>query len=199
MGVEIWLNCKVNAYDGLQIELSNGQNLHSLNLIWSAGVKGNFLEGLPQDSITPGGRIKVNHFNQVQGLEYVYAIGDVASMESEVSPNGHPMVAQVAIQQADHLIRNLSLKAQRKPMIPFIYNDKGSMATIGRNRAVADIGNLSMKGILAWLVWMVVHLISLAGFRNKLVVFINWTWSYISYDKGNRLIVGSTAKRKSAF
>lgn len=196
MGVEIWLNCKVNAYDGMQIELSNGQMLQSLNLIWSAGVKGNFPDGLPPDSITPGGRIKVNHFNQVQGLEYVYAIGDVASMDSDALPNGHPMVAQVAIQQAEHLIRNLTLKAQRKPMIPFLYNDKGSMATIGRNRAVADLGNLSMKGILAWLVWMVVHLISLAGFRNKLVVFINWTWSYLSYDKGNRLIVGNTTKSK---
>lgn len=196
MGVEIWLNCMVKSYDGIQVELSNGQLLQSLNLIWSAGVRGNFPNGLPKDSITPGFRIYVNTFNQIQDMDQVYAIGDVACMALPAYPKGHPMVAQVAIQQAEHLVRNLMLKSNRKPMIPFQYQDKGSMATIGRNRAVADLGSISLKGILAWFAWMVVHLISLAGFRNKLVVFINWTWSYLSYDKGNRLIVGAPQMRK---
>lgn len=189
LGVEVWLNTRVEEYDGNTVWMSNGRKLVSRTLIWSAGVQGNAPHGLPEESRGPGGRILVNAYNQVPGADHIWAIGDVACMQTESSPGGHPMVAQVAIQQARHLVRNLQLKAQKKPMIPFVYDDKGSMATIGRNKAVADLGKQHLKGFPAWIIWMLIHLISLAGFRNKLVVFVNWTWSYFSYDKGNRLII----------
>lgn len=189
MGVHVWTQTRVEDYDGETVRLSSGKSIPARTLIWAAGVMGETIQGTDRWMVR-GNRLRVDQFNRLQDWENVFAIGDVAYMESdEAFPKGHPMVAQVAMQQGKLLASNLmSLQFGRK-MKPFGYKDKGSMATIGRNKAVADIGKWKMRGRLAWLMWMGVHLFSLAGFRNKLVVFINWFWSYVTYDRGTRLII----------
>jgi NADH dehydrogenase len=157
--------------------------------LWSAGVKGAVIKGIPSEAITRGQRILVDEYNRVQGYSNIFAIGDLAAMLSDQYPNGHPGVAPVAIQQGKNLAQNLLRIIQQRYLIPFIYHDKGSMATVGRNRAVVDIGKIRFQGVFAWFVWMFVHLMTLVGFRNKLVVFVNWVWSYFSYDRGTRLII----------
>jgi NADH dehydrogenase len=189
MGVHVWLNHRVTDYDGERIETHNGKVFEARTLIWAAGVKGNVVEGLPQNSVTHGNRLEVNEFNQINGYEDVFALGDLALMRTEAYPQGHPQVAQGAIQQGALLGKNLARILNGQELKPFRYGDKGSMATIGRNKAVADIKRLHLKGRLAWLAWMFVHLLTLVGFRNKLVVFVNWVWSYFTYDKGTRLIM----------
>lgn len=188
MGVSVWLNTRVESYDGTHVQTNSQKRLEARTLIWAAGVAGNALPGL-EKAVVRGNRVDVDQFNRVRGLNNVYAIGDVARMQVEAYPEGHPMVAQVAMQQGSTLGRNLKSMIFGRKLTPFEYADKGSMATIGRNKAVADIKKLRFKGSIAWLLWMVVHLFSLAGFRNKLVVFINWFWSYVTYDKGTRLII----------
>ncbi|MGF1923798.1 MAG: NAD(P)/FAD-dependent oxidoreductase, partial [Bacteroidia bacterium] len=136
-----------------------------------------------------GNRLKVDKINRVECYQNIYAIGDVAAMISEETPNGHPGVAPAAIQQGKLLAKNLSNIIAGKPTQEFKYFDKGSMATVGRNRAVVDVNNIHFQGIFAWFTWMFVHLMTLVGFRNKLVVFVNWVWSYFSYDRGTRLII----------
>ena len=153
------------------------------------GDKGEVPEGIPADKIVRGGRIKVDEFNRVVGYDDIFAIGDVAAMQTQEYPNGHPGVAPAAIQQGKHLAKNLVRLINKDKPEPFKYRDKGSMATVGRNKAVVDIGKIRFQGIFAWFVWMFVHLMSLVGFRNKLVVLVNWTWSYFSYDRGTRLII----------
>lgn len=195
LGVNVWLNTKVDDYDGTTVYLSNGRKIITNSFIWSAGVKGNAIEGLLPQVVQRNGRIEVDEYNRVKGYENIFAIGDIAQMTNDKRfPRGYPMVAQVAIQQGKNLGKNLSLLIQQKPIHPFRYIDKGSMATIGRNRAVAEVGNMKFQGFLAWFVWMGVHLIFLLGFRNKLVVFINWVYSYFTYDRGTRIIL----KKKSA-
>lgn len=189
LDVQVWLNQPVQEYDGLTVRFASGKELQAGTLIWSAGVIGAAPEGLPAETIGRGGRLKVNELNEVAGLEQVYAIGDLALMVSEAYPNGHPMVAPVAIQQAHQLAHNLNRLAQKKQPKPFRYFDKGSMATIGRNRAVVDLGKIRFQGFFAWFVWMFVHLMSIVGFRNKMVVFVDWFWNYISYDRALRLII----------
>lgn len=186
--VNLWTETLVKSYDGLVVKTNTGKTLRSRTLIWAAGVEGNLVEGL-ENAILPGNRIKVNEYNQVGDLERVFAIGDVAAMQTAAHPHGHPMVAPAAIQQAETLAENLLRMLNDRPLKAFYYRDKGSMATIGRNKAVVDAGKFHFKGILAWFMWMAVHLFSLAGFRNRLVVFINWFWNYISYDRGTRLII----------
>lgn len=186
--VDVRLNTMVESYDGLEVKLNNGETIQSNTLIWAAGVQGNFPEGFPAESVEKG-RLLVNDFNEIVGVKDVYAIGDIAGMVSDEYPKGHPQVAQVAIQQGRHLAQNLKRRLQGKEMEPFSYHDKGSMATIGRNKAVVDIGKLKFGGFLAWIIWMFIHLVSLVGFRNKIIVLSNWVWNYFTYDKGTRLII----------
>jgi NADH:ubiquinone reductase (H+-translocating) len=188
LGVHIWLEARVETYDGLQVHLAGGRTLDAITVIWSAGVVGNTLPGL-EEAIGRGGRMEVDQFNRVKGQAQIFAIGDVALMRTEDYPSGHPGVAQVAIQQGQHLARNIKSLIFQREMRAFKYRDKGTMATIGRNKAVGDIKRFKLKGLIAWLMWMAIHLFFLAGFRNRLVVFINWFWSYVTYDKGTRLII----------
>jgi NADH:ubiquinone reductase (H+-translocating) len=187
--VHVELNTLVTSYDGQVAHLNDGRAIPTRTLVWAAGVEGNVIDGLP-DKCLMRGRIKVDSFNRVEGLRDVFAIGDIAVMATPQSPNGHPMLAPVAIQQARHLVKNL-LKMQKKQSIkPFKYMDKGSMATIGRNKAVVDLpGNVHLGGFVAWSVWMFIHLMSIIGFRNRLVVLSNWVWNYFTYDRGTRLII----------
>lgn len=187
MGVEFWPNTFVEDYDGLTVK-TNKKSFESKTVIWAAGITAEFPEGMNLET-GMSNRIKVDGVNQVRNLENVFVIGDVSLITSEDYPNGHPMLASVAEQQGKHLAKNLGLKAKGKEMRPFVYNDKGTMATIGRNKAVVDIGNTRFSGVLGWLTWMFVHLMLLVDFRSKLVVFVNWVWNYINYDRGTRLIV----------
>ena len=186
--VDVKLNTRLESYDGKNVVLTDGTSIPAKTVIWAAGVKGNIIDGLPAEMIERG-RIKVDAYNKVQGTENVYAIGDIAYMQTEEYPHGHPMVAQVAMQQGIRLAKNLVKAAKDKEQIPFTYKDKGSMATIGRNRAVVDLPKFHFGGLFAWMVWMFIHLISIIGFRNRLVVFSNWIWNYFTYDRGTRLII----------
>lgn len=190
MGVEVMTATGVVDYDAYVVKTNKGHSIPSTNLVWAAGVAGNALPGLNETAVNRGRRVEVDEFNKVKGYNNIYAIGDVAAMYSEEKyPKGHPMVAQVAIQQGKLLARNLNNLAAGNAMKPFAYNDKGSMATVGRNRAVVEIGKYKSQGAFAWFMWMFIHLITLIGFRNKLVVFINWIISYMNYDRGMRLII----------
>ncbi|QHT67291.1 NAD(P)/FAD-dependent oxidoreductase [Rhodocytophaga rosea] len=190
LGVQVWTNCFVKSYDGYTVELDNGKKLITRSLIWAAGVIGSPIEGIRPESIIKGRRLKVDSCNRVEGYENIFAIGDVAAMITENTPRGHPMMAPPAMQQGTLLGENIQNLLTGKPLKPFIYKDKGSMATIGRNKAVVDLKAFKTQGFFAWFIWMFVHLISIVGYRNRLVVFTNWLWSYFSYDKGLRLIVG---------
>ncbi|MGV4530222.1 NAD(P)/FAD-dependent oxidoreductase [Ornithobacterium rhinotracheale] len=187
MDVHVWLNTIVQDYDG-KVAKTNLRNFETSTLIWAAGVQGSTIDGMPEESVERG-RYKVDLYNKVLGVEDIYAIGDIACMQSEDYPHGHPMVAQPAIQQGKLLARNLNALSIGKEMKAFKYNDKGSMATIGRNKAVADIGKFKFTGFFAWMIWMFVHLISLVGFRNKVVALVNWVIQYFQYNKGVRLII----------
>jgi NADH dehydrogenase len=190
IGVRVMTNTGVKEYDGKTVTLSTGELIQTQSLLWSAGVKGIPVNGIPADIILPNGRIIVNELNQVKGFTNVYAIGDIAQMTNDPRfPKGYPMVAQVAIQQGKNVAQNLRLSLNHKPMKGFNYKDLGSMATIGRNRAVAEFAGMRMSGYLAWIAWMIVHLMSLLGFRNKLVVFINWFYRYFTYERGTRIII----------
>lgn len=189
LGVEVFTNLRVESYDGTQIKLSDGQSIPTKNVLWSAGVKGAILDGLPNETITRGNRILTDEFNRVNGQEDIFAIGDVAALITDEMPNGLPGVAPVAIQQGKQLAKNIIRFMNNEKPEPFKYFDKGSMATVGRNLAVVDIGKIRFQGTFAWFVWMFVHLMSLVGFRNKVVTFVNWVWSYFSYDRGTRLII----------
>ncbi|MEM1002252.1 MAG: FAD-dependent oxidoreductase, partial [Bacteroidota bacterium] len=187
--VDVYLNTLVETYDGRSAKLSNGEHINTHTLIWGAGVKGNYPEGLPEAALE-GSRILVDEFSRVLGNDNVFAIGDIANMKTEDYPQGHPMLAPVAIQQGDHLAMNLRNLLNKRPLKSFRYFDKGSMATVGRNKAVVDFPRGgTLGGLPAWMVWMFIHLISIIGFRNKLIVFLNWVWNYFTYDKGTRLII----------
>lgn len=197
LGVKITLNNYVTDYDGELITLKDGSVLHSKKLIWAAGIVGNKLKGLPTEAVLRGNRLQVDAFNKVVHVQDVYAIGDIASMKEEKYPDGHPQVAQVAMQQAKRLAKNFQLMAKNKPLIPFQYKDKGSMATIGRNRAVVDLPNAFFKGRFAWWLWLGVHLFSIVGAKNRIMIFINWVWNYITYDQSLRLIIRPFVRTKS--
>lgn len=190
LGVTVMRKTVVKDYDGKVLTLSTGEKIESHSLFWSAGVRGVPVAGIPPEIILPNGRILVNSFNQVNGLTNVFAIGDIAQMTDDKHPKGFPMVAQVAIQQGANVAANIKkIVKQQTTLTPFKYNDLGSMATIGRNKAVAEFAGMKLYGYFAWLVWMGVHLMSLLGFRNKLVVFINWFYRYFTFDRGTRIII----------
>ena len=195
MGVEVTLEAKVVKYDNDQIVLENGDVYPSDLVIWTAGVKGNPIEGL-EDMLIAGNRIAVNEFNQLEGESAIFAIGDVASHVTPEAPRGQAMLAQVAIQQGKHLAKNLQNIAKGKPLVPFSYHNKGTMATIGRNRAVVDLPQWKFQGRFAWFVWMFIHLVSLVGFRNKLVVLIDWVQNYFNYDRPLGLIIRSYKRKE---
>lgn len=189
LGVNIFLNTRVNGYDGSVLLLPNNTTFSTDTVIWTAGVKGAPIEGLPSTSIIGGNRISVNEFNQVLDAKDIYAIGDVAAGITAENPMGLPMLAPVAKQQGKHLAKNILNSIKGKSFKPFTYKDKGTMATIGRRKAVVDLPNWKFQGTFAWLVWMFIHIMSLVGFRNKLVAFLGWMMSYFTYDKPLGLII----------
>ncbi len=196
MGVKVHLNAAVKSYDGYEIMLSTGEKLISKSLIWAAGVKGNPIEGINPDVITRGNRLLVDQFNRVKGHDNIFAIGDVALMEGdEKFQKGHPMMAPPAQQQGKLLAKNIKNLITKKPLKPFSYFDKGSMATIGRHKAVVDMKGIRFQGFFAWYVWMFVHLMSIVGFRNKVFTFFSWMWNYFSFDRSNRLIIGRNEEK----
>ncbi len=191
--VNLWMKTKVVSYDGQVLELSNGTRISTDTVIWAAGVAGGILPGIKAESIV-GGRFKVNPFNCVEGYKNIYAVGDVAAVITDKTPRGYPMLAPVAIQQAKNLAGNFNNILKNQALKPFVYKDPGVMATIGRNHAVVDLKWIKFGGFLAWLTWLFVHLMNLVGFRNKIIVFVNWFWNYFSCDRGLRLIIKPAKK-----
>ena len=190
LGVKVHCNTFVKHYDGTTVTTNSELKLESETLIWAAGVTGAPIQGLKAEALIQGAnRYKVNEFNQIEGHTNIFAVGDIALMASEDYPKGHPQVAQPAIQQGKLLGKNLLRLIDNKPMKPFTYRDKGSMATIGRNKAVVDLKHYKFGGFFAWFIWMFVHLMSLVGFRNRVIVLFNWTYNYINFDKAARLII----------
>jgi len=190
MGVIVKTGTLVKDYDGEILTLSNGETIRSRNVIWSAGVTGNTIDGIPETSLLRNGRIRVDRYNRVEGLNNVFAIGDVAYMETEKYPRGHPQLANVAIGQAKNLARNLQrLEAGSGELKPYEYRNLGTMATVGRNKAVVDLPFVKFKGRFAWFIWMFLHLMLILSVRNKLVIFINWAWNYFTKNNSLRLIL----------
>lgn len=196
MGVEIMLHKRVTSYDGDVVHIDDGTVLEAENVIWSAGVMGDLMPGLPAESIGKGSRINVDNYNRVKGTENIFAIGDIASMLTDKFPHGIPGLAPAAMQQGKHLGKNLTHILKKEDMEPFVYFDKGSMATIGRNQAVVDLRKLHLNGIFAWYTWMFVHLLFLVGFRNRIIVLFNWIYNYFSYDRGTRVIIRRFDRKK---
>ena len=195
LGVRFISNDRVTDYDGDRVYLSSGNIIPSNNVIWAAGVTGNIIEGLTENSIK-NNRYIVDRYNKVIGFDNIYAIGDIAYMETPKYPNGHPQVANVAINQGKNLAKNF-LKKSENEWQPYEYDDKGSMATIGKHRAVVDLPKFKFQGIFAWYFWMFLHLMLILSVRNKLAIFFNWMWSYINRDSSLRLIIIPNKKNKT--
>lgn len=189
MGVIIKLSSFVKDYDGKNILGSDAFRVTSKNVIWAAGIIGKKIEGLSENAYGEGQRLLTNSFHQVSGHENIYAIGDIALMKTDRFPDGHPQVAQAAIQQAQHLAKNLKKQAKGRAFKPFEYKDKGSLATVGRHLAVADLPNMRISGYLAWVLWSFVHLFAIIGARNRILVFMNWVINYFTYDQSLRLLI----------
>lgn len=190
LGVEVMTNCMVTDYVDKELVLKDGLRISAETVIWVSGIKANSIDGIPTESIGHAGRILVDRFNRVKGLKDVYAIGDQCIVEGdEAYPYGHPQLAQVAIQQAKTLAKNLIRQEKGETEQPFSYHNLGTMATIGRKKAVVEIGKLKFGGFFAWLLWLIVHLRSILGVKNKTIVFLNWMWSYMNYKQSLRLIL----------
>ena len=196
LGIRILTGVKLERYNGKEAFLSSGEILKSKALIWTAGVMGNGIIGLDASNYNRGNRILTDEYNKVKGSENIFAIGDVAAIVA-ADGTSHPMLAPVAMQQGKQLAANLNL-AEGKKWKAFRYTDRGTMATIGRSRAVADLKFTHLKGFPAWIAWLFIHLMLLVGFRNRLVVLINWIWNYFSYDRAIRLIIRPYRKKESA-
>ncbi|MBV5348767.1 NAD(P)/FAD-dependent oxidoreductase [bacterium] len=194
LGITVRLNTRVTDFDGSILSIGDGTQIETKTVIWAAGISGVVPEGLPEDSIGRGKRIIVDNYNRIKGFDDIYAIGDVSVMATPAYPNGHPQVAQVAIQQGRNLAFNFLLMKRNSELRPFKYIDRGSMATIGRNRAVADLSFIKFSGFIAWLTWMFVHLMAIVGVKNRLLIFINWMWNYMTYDQSLRLILWAAKK-----
>lgn len=195
LGVRFISKDRVTDYDGDSVYLSSGNIIPSNNVIWAAGVTGNIIEGLTENSIK-NNRYIVDRYNKIVGFDDIYAIGDIAYMETPKYPNGHPQVANVAINQGKNLAKNF-LKKSENEWLPYEYDDKGSMATIGKHRAVVDLPKFKFQGIFAWYFWMFLHLMLILSVRNKLAIFFNWMWSYINRDSSLRLIIIPNKKNKT--
>lgn len=192
MGIEVKLNSIMKDYDGEQVILQDGTVIRSKTVIWAAGVRGNVPAGIDPSLVVRGNRIKVDRFNKVIGTTNIYAIGDIASMTTPLYPNGHPQLANVAINQGKNLGKNfIRLQNGEERLEEYEYKDKGSMATIGRHKGVVDIPRpkLHFGGFLAWMVWMALHLFLILGVKNRVQVFINWVYSYFTWDQSLRLLI----------
>ena len=187
--VKVLLNESVSNYDGSQVVTNCDKIILTKNLIWTAGVKGQFPKGIDKKHVVKGNRLKTDSFLMVEGYDNIFAIGDIAAVITEETPKGHPQVAQTAIQQGKYLGNILLKIIKNEGVNPFEYKDKGSLATVGKRRAVADLGKFKFAGYFAWLLWSIVHLLSISGFRNRLMVGFNWAVSYFTYEKSNRLII----------
>ncbi|MEO5790312.1 MAG: NAD(P)/FAD-dependent oxidoreductase [Gelidibacter sp.] len=191
LGVNVCLNTRVENYDGDKIEFADGSFFNTNLVIWTAGVKGAPIKGFPENTILPGNRISVDEYNEVSGCKNIFAIGDVAAHITIENPKGQPMLAPVAQQQGKLLAKNILNKIENNPMAPFQYHNRGVMATIGRNKAVVDLPHYKFQGVFAWFVWMFVHILSIVGFRSKIVAFIDWSTNYFSYDRPLGVILNS--------
>lgn len=194
LGVKVITEMYVTDYDGETVTLKSGEQIKTKNLIWAAGVTGNILNGLPTETITRGNRIIVNRQNEVEGLDGVYALGDIAFMKTPKYEFGHPQLANVALNQADVLAQNFKNMLKGKPLKEFEYHDKGSMATVGKRKAIVDLPKFSFKGRFAWFFWMFLHLMLILSVKNKLSIFINWMMSYFYNDSTLRVILKSKNK-----
>ncbi|MEJ7611167.1 MAG: FAD-dependent oxidoreductase [Ferruginibacter sp.] len=203
LGVLVQTNSILNEYDGKTAVLKDGTKIETALVIWAAGIKGNVLPGIDPSLVVRGNRIKVDRHCRVEGSNNVYAIGDVAYMDSDPTyPNRHPQVAPVAMQHADMLVNNLKLiemKSNNDRVVDFTYNDKGSMATVGRKLAVVDVPKpkFHFGGFFAWLVWMFLHLMLILGVKNRLSVFFNWFYNYFTKDQNLRLIFKVNYRERS--
>lgn len=195
LGVKFMSGERVVDYDGDRVFLESGKEIPANNVIWAAGVTGNVIEGLNPE-IMVRNRYKTDRFNRVQGYSNIFAIGDIAYMETPIYPQGHPQVANVAINQGKNLGKNF-LKKTENEWVEYEYKDQGSMATIGKHRAVVDLPNFKFQGFLAWYFWMFLHLMLILSVRNKLAVFFNWMWSYVNKDSSLRLIIIPNKKNRA--
>ncbi|MEM6398248.1 MAG: NAD(P)/FAD-dependent oxidoreductase [Bacteroidota bacterium] len=189
LGVKVLLNTRVTDYDGQVVTMADGSTIPTSKVIWAAGVTGQLFKGLPQVAVVKGNRLKTNSFHQVEGVEGLYAIGDIAFLPEAKFPEGHPQVAQTAIQMGNNLGKNFNRMAKGQTPKPFSYNDKGSMATIGRAKAVVDLPKFHFSGFFAWIAWLVVHLFAILGAKNKFFVLVNWMSNYINYNQSLRVII----------
>lgn len=196
MGVEVRTNTVVDDYDGHILKLKSGEEIPTQSVIWAAGVKGNLLPGIPEE-VTIRSRYRVNRFSQVENHPDIYAIGDISYMESPKYPQGMPQLANVAINQGRNLARNFVREHKGQELEAFEYKDKGTMATIGKHKAVVELPFLKMQGYFAWLIWMALHLMLILSVRNKLIVFYNWAWHYITGDSSLRLILKDEKDREA--
>lgn len=198
MGVHVHTGMRVTDYDGKTVSLSDGTTRQCRMLLWAAGIKSNQLQGIPAEAYGRANRLLVDRYSRVQGVDNVFAVGDGALMNEEPKyPNGHPQVAPAAIQQATLLASNLKkINAnQQGALEPYSYYDKGAMATVGRNKAVIDLKSWHFKGFFAWAAWLFVHLMYILGVKNKFFIFVNWAWSYLTYDQSLRLIIRPKGKK----
>ncbi len=195
MGVQVWTNTIIKDYDGSVVTLGDGRTLPTRNLIWAAGVTGNVPPGIAPEMLVRGNRIAVDEFNKVKGTQNVFAIGDIAYMEQPDFPKGHPQLANVANHQAVHLAKNLERHFKALAMQPFHYKNPGTMATVGKRKAVVDLPFIKFQGFLAWLTWMFLHLMLIVSVKNRLIIFINWAVSYVTNDTTLRLILLPTRKQ----
>jgi NADH:ubiquinone reductase (H+-translocating) len=200
LGIKVHLNTKVTDYDGERLSFADGNHIKSKLVIWAAGISGEVPLGIPSESVGRGKRMLVDEFNKLKGFDEIYSLGDASIMATTDYPNGHPQVAQVAIQQGANVAKNFRALMKDTELKPFRYIDRGSMATIGRNRAVADLSFVKFSGFVAWLTWMFVHLMAIVGVKNRLLIFINWMWNYLTYDQSLRLILrASDSKKENIF
>ncbi len=192
LGVKFLKNERVTDYDGDKIYMQSGKSIPTNNVIWAAGVTGNIIDDFNKENLVRN-RYIVNRYNQVKGYDNIFAIGDIAYMETPKYPQGHPQVANVAINQGKNLAKNFKKKS-KKDWEEYEYIDRGSMATIGKHRAVVDLPNFKFQGFLAWYFWMFLHLMLILSVRNKIAIFFNWMWSYFNKDSSLRLIIQPTRK-----
>jgi NADH dehydrogenase len=196
MGVNVHLKTAVTDYDGDALTLNGTDKFLTDTVIWAAGVKSVAPMGLDKATTLPNGRLQVNEQLKVLGYENIYALGDIAYLPCTAYPNGHPQVAPVAIDMAAYFFKNLQRQEKGLPLLPFAYHHKGSMAVVGRNKAVVDLPRFRAVGFIAWIIWMFIHLLSLVGFRNKIAAFFTWDYSYFTYDKALRLIIRPYTRKK---
>jgi NADH dehydrogenase len=189
LGVIVRTSTTVEDYDGNIVRLKGGETIPAKNVIWAAGVIANLLDGIPAASITRGNRLKTDRYNAVEGIEGIYAIGDVAYMPTPKYPNGHPQLANVALAHAQHVAKNFKRELRGLAPVEFEYHSKGTMATVGKRKAVVDLPWFSFQGFFAWLTWMLVHLMLILSVKNKMFVFLNWMMSYFANDSTLRLML----------